>query len=82
MNAREILLSYAHDAWRATGAGLDVTHAELDGLERLIAEHWAEAEVPVVVELRFDMSALPRWLHQYHAHYCNYRLRLPRGARA
>jgi hypothetical protein len=29
------------------------------------------------------MSALPRWLHQYQDHYCNYTLRVPRrSARA
>jgi hypothetical protein len=33
------------------------------------------------VELRFDMTALPRWLLQYHGHYCNYVLHVPpRGA--
>ena len=23
------------------------------------------------------MTSLPRWLHQYHGHYCNYTLRVP-----
>ena len=33
-------------------------------------------------KLEFDMASLPRWLHQYHGHYCNYTLHVPpRGAR-
>jgi hypothetical protein len=57
-------------------------HGELRGLEALI-EARVTGQAPVEVHLTFDMVALPRWLHQYHGHYCNYTLRVPRqSARA
>ncbi len=31
------------------------------------------------MHLKFDMAALPRWLHQYQNHYCNYTLHVPRA---
>jgi hypothetical protein len=43
----------------------------------LIETQLANAAAPVEVKLVFDLTSLPRWLHQYHGHYCNYTLRLP-----
>ena len=82
MSARELVLSFQRDRWRACGDGVDVEHRELRGVEALLEAQLAGDE-PVEVEIRFDMSVLPRWLHQFHGHYCNYTLRVPRrSARA
>lgn len=77
MSARTVVLSYAGQRWRAAGEGLDLVHTELRGLEGLIEERVAVRAEPVRVHLAFDMTALPRWLHQYHAHYLNYTLVVP-----
>lgn len=76
MTVHELVLTYERDAWRARGAGIDVVHAELRGLEALVAARLA-SESPVDLRLKFDMAALPHRLRQYHAHYCNYTLRVP-----
>lgn len=82
MSDLKLVLSFENGRWRARGAGIDVAHAELRGLEALLEAELAGAK-PVDVELAFDMDGLPRWLHQYHAHYVNYTLRVPeRRARA
>jgi hypothetical protein len=36
----------------------------------------AERGAPPRVQLRFDTRALPAWLRQYQAHYCNYVLHI------
>lgn len=77
MNARELTLKFERDCWHACGDGVDVVHRELRGLEALIEARLA-GEAPIEVRLKYDMASLPRWLHQYHGHYCNYTLRLPR----
>lgn len=76
MTAHELVLTYEHGAWRAHGAGIDLSHADLGELDALVAARLASA-VPVEVRVRFDLAALPRGLDQYHAHYCNYTLRVP-----
>lgn len=82
MSGMKLVLSFENGRWRARGADVDVAHAELGGLEALLEAELA-SERPFDVELAFDMAALPRWLHQYHAHYMNYTLRVPgRSARA
>jgi hypothetical protein len=82
MSGATLVLSFERGCWRACGNGVDLMHRELRGLEALLEARLA-GERPVDVELEFDMTALPRWLHQYHGHYCNYTLRVPpRGARA
>ena len=75
MSELTLVLEFEGDCWHAAGDGLDVAHSELRGLETLIEERLAD-EAPVDVHLRFDMASLPRWLHQYHGHYCNYTLRV------
>ena len=77
MSAHELVLSYDERRWRVRGNGVDVAHSELRGLEALIGTQLATDAASVDVTLVFDMASLPRWLHQYHAHYCNYPLRLP-----
>jgi hypothetical protein len=82
MNARELVLRFERGLWRACGGDVDVVHRDLRGLEALLEAQLAH-EAPVNVRLAFDMAALPRWLHQYHGHYCNYTLHVPRrGVRA
>jgi hypothetical protein len=83
MSGMTLVLSYSERRWHARGDGVDLAHYELRGLEALIGARLASEVVSVDVELCFDMTALPRWLHQYQGHYCNYTLRLPpRRARA
>jgi hypothetical protein len=82
MTKVDVELRYEHDRWHARGAGIEVVHAELRGIETQLAARLA-ANAPLDVQLRFDMAALPRWLLQYHGHYCNYVLHVPpRGASA
>ena len=76
MTSPELVLTYERDCWRATGLGLDVTHTELRGVERLLTTLLAERGGPPRVHLRFDTGSLPTWLRQYHAHYCNYVLKI------
>jgi hypothetical protein len=76
VTVREVVLTYEGHAWRARGAGIDVVHADLRALDALVMARLA-GESPVDVHLTFDMAALPSTLHQYHAHYCNYTLRVP-----
>jgi hypothetical protein len=76
MSGLALALSFERNRWCARGGGVDVEHRELRGLEALLETLLAD-ETPVDVELAFDMAALPRWLHQFHGHYCNYTLRVP-----
>jgi len=81
VSGHEIVLSWANGRWRARGLGMDAEHAELRELEaRLEAELRARGGVARVA-VRFDMRSLPVALRQFHAHYCNYSLRIPQGAR-
>ena len=76
MTTVDVELRYERDRWRACGAGIDVTHIELRGLEELIAARLADRK-PLDVRLRFDAGAQPRWLSQYHGHYRSYVLHVP-----
>lgn len=83
MTKVDVELRYENDRWHARGAGIEVVHAELRGIETQLAARLATERTPLDVQLRFDMTALPRWLLQYHGHYCNYVLHVPpRDARA
>jgi hypothetical protein len=75
----ELALTYARGRWRARGHGIDLEHAELRGLEALVEQSLAGAGVREAA-IRFDMSSLPRWMHQHQAHYFNYTLRLAPSA--
>jgi hypothetical protein len=76
VTVHEVVLTYERHAWHARGAGVHVVHADLHGLDALVAARLA-GESPIDVRFKFDMTALPRGLHQYHAHYCNYTLHVP-----
>lgn len=78
MRSPELVLTYERGRWHARGEGIDVAHAELRGLEALIEARVASEAAPVEVRLAFDAGTLPRWLRQYHGHYCNYTLRVAR----
>jgi hypothetical protein len=71
----EVVLSYENERWRARGDGIDLVHSELTQLDALIAAAFAERG-STLVRVRFDLAALPTWLRQYQAHYCNYVLRV------
>ena len=77
MTLQDLVLTYEQGRWRARGGGIDVVHEELRGLEALIEARVASDAAPVEVRLEFDANALPRWLLQYHGHYCNYTLLVP-----
>jgi hypothetical protein len=65
MSARVVVLSFERGRWRACGDGVDIAHRELRALEALIETRLAsEARRRAI---KFDMAALPRWLHQYRA---------------
>lgn len=78
MTHTEVVLRYERKAWRAQGAGIDVAHSELAQIDAAIDAALVPRAVPLHVHVRFDMSSLPEWLRQYHAHYCNYSLVLSR----
>jgi len=78
MSARELVLSFERDCWHASGEGVDAVHRDLRGLETLIEAQLA-GEAPLDVHLKFDMASLPRSLHQYQSHYCNYTLHVGRS---
>ena len=82
MSVRELVLKFERDRWRACGDGVDVAHRELRGLEALDRSAARGRSARSTCELKFDMASLPRWLHQYHGHYCNYTLRVPRRGAA
>lgn len=77
MSSSELILSYGHAGWHARGAGVDVVHAELRGLEALVEDALAVEGAVRRVHVRFDTGGLPVWLRQYHTHYCNYVLTIP-----
>jgi len=82
MMHRDLVLTFERDRWHARGAGIDVAHRELRGLEELIEAQVGAGGSVVEVSLKFDTTGLPSWLRQYHGHYCNYTLYVPRrGAR-
>lgn len=78
MNHAEVVLRYDRQTWRAQGPGVDVAHEELAAIDAAIDAALVPRAVPLHVHVRFDMSSLPAWLRQYHAHYCNYSLLLSR----
>jgi len=74
----EVVLDYSAGHWRARGEGLELAHADLATLDRLIARALAERPHVVRARVRFDTSRLPVWLRQYHTHYFNYVLKIER----
>lgn len=76
MNDAEVVLSYGDDRWRAHGSGVALEHHELRALDALLARAFSDRNC---VHVRFDFGALPAWLRQYQAHYCNYTLRIARS---
>jgi hypothetical protein len=78
VSALEVVLSHDGQRWRARCAGLALEHADLCSLDRLVGAALAPAHAGERVHVRFDVDTLPAWLRQYHDHYCNYTLRVPR----
>jgi Family of unknown function (DUF5395) len=75
----EIVLSCSNGRWRALGLGLALEHRDLRGIESLLEAELASRGVESVA-VRFDTSSLPVAFRQYHAHYFNYSLRVPKLA--
>lgn len=78
----ELTLRWEGGRWRASGTGVDVSHADLAGLDRLILRALAGTSGAARACVRFDIRSLPAWLRQYQAHYFNYVLRIDGGERA
>jgi hypothetical protein len=79
----DIELGYSAGLWHARGAGFEASHADLRYIDAALERAYAHPAETVIVSVRFDRDALPRWWRQYHAHYFNYELRVtPRGAAA
>ena len=73
---KEIQLSLYHDGqtWGVYGLNTQIYDKELGNLEKKIINEVTDnsRNDTVKVTLLFDMDSLPRWLHQYQAHYFNY----------
>jgi hypothetical protein len=78
VSAIEVVLSHDGHRWRARSATFALEHPDLGSLDALIAAALAPTHAGARVHVRFDVDTLPVWLRQYHDHYCNYTLRLPR----
>jgi hypothetical protein len=76
VTAPEVAVTFANRRWRASGAGVDVEHADLRALEDLIVGRLAGSGARRVA-MRFDFAALPAWLRQHQSHYFNYFLEIP-----
>jgi len=74
----DLELTLRHDGryWQARGADRVLRAAELAELDRellqlLRSSGRYRAGQRVTVHMGFDRDTLPRWLHQYAAHYFN-----------
>ncbi len=73
----DFILSYRLNRWHAQGNGLTLVGDDLLELESMIERELQShpdihLEDPSHVNMRFDISTLPRWLRQYQSHYFNY----------
>jgi len=75
VTAIEVVLSHERGRWRARGAGIDVAHEALREIDACMLRVLAREPGMDRAHVRFDLDALPVWLRQYQAHYCNYVLR-------
>lgn len=76
----ELTLRWERGAWRASGAGVDVSDADLAALDDSIVRS-LRGRGATRAHVRFDTSTLPAWLRQYQAHYFNYVLHIGGGER-
>jgi len=76
---RQLELSLSHNGYDWVADGLTTPFHEKDLL--LLEEQISKAiktdrqfadQESIQVTFRFDMDAIPRWLHQYQSHYFNY----------
>ncbi len=74
----EFVVSHEADAWIARRSDVRLRAANARELDRAIIQHVRGTTppdaLPVAVALRFDNTSLPRWMHQYAAHYFNRKL--------
>jgi hypothetical protein len=64
--------SWCTDSLKTKVHGKDLRALEDSIINTIKIDPRFNNEKSLQVELRFDMDTLPRWLHQYHAHYFNY----------
>lgn len=73
----EISLSHDGDSWTASTCDARLTGKDLATIEDQLTaviqtDPRFNKDEPIDVHISFDMEAMPRWLHQYQAHYFNY----------
>lgn len=82
VGAQHVELVLEHDGrdWQVCGDGLLVRAATLPALDqaltRALSAHGAFLAGPLIVHMRFNRQALPRWTRQYMPHYFNRTVRL------
>ena len=73
-NHLEIILSHDGKDWVACDKDVELrgqTLEEIDGILFSTLKKDRGLTGNVKICMRFDMTTLPRWLHQYSAHYFN-----------
>ncbi|HIF50506.1 MAG TPA: hypothetical protein EYQ42_03065 [Thiotrichaceae bacterium] len=73
----EYILSHDGQDWFIEGFNTRFHGENLKTIEDQIStaiqyDHEFDNDASIEVQLRFDMDIIPRWLHQYQAHYFNY----------
>ena len=74
VDSMEIILSHDGADWVTNDNESQLRGRTLDDIDRVLLRYLKETKIfkdHVKVCMRFDMSALPRWLHQYSGHYFN-----------
>ena len=76
-NELELTLSHNGEIWFTNDFDSQLHGEDLGTLEDKISnaiqnDPRFDNDESVKVRLRFDIDVIPKWLHQYHAHYFNY----------
>ena len=70
----EIILSHDGENWIAGDNGSQLRGPTLEDLDRALIRYLKKGRMfkdHVKVFMRFDMTSIPRWMHQYSGHYFN-----------
>ncbi len=70
----EFILRHDGKSWIASHAGVEFFGSSLEEVDKNISLYLSSTdknEDSISVCMRFDMTSLPRWLHQYSSHYFN-----------
>ena len=72
----DFVLQYEDAEWICRHGTQVIKSSELDDLDESLF-HFIKKKYPAgryQVNIQFDMSSIPRWLHQYMPHYFNRKL--------